>query len=101
MQQGRYAAALPLLKRAVRGLRGTGPADPAEGFANYNLGYTALQLGRCPAAQTYLERASALEPQRAEVNSALAAVRQCLNPAPAPKEHAKHEAKKDHHKKHH
>src|SRR6266536_1855029 len=97
MKQGRYSAALPLLQRAVRGLRGTGPADPTEGFANYNLGFTLLQLGRCPEAQRYLERARALEPQRAEVDSALAGVRQCLNPAPAPK---KHDEKKGHKKGH-
>jgi eukaryotic-like serine/threonine-protein kinase len=82
MQQGNYAAALPLLERAVPALRGTGPADPTEGYANYNLGYTLLQLGRCPEAQAYLQRAVALEPQRPEVASALAAVQQCLAPPP-------------------
>ena len=82
MQQGRYSAALPLLRRAVRGLRGAGPADPVEGFANYNLGFTLLQLGSCSDARTYLERARGLEPQRSEVDNALAAVDQCLAPAP-------------------
>ena len=98
MQQGRYSTALPWLQRAVRGLHGTGPADPTEGFANYNLGYTLLQLDRCSEAMPYLEHARALEPQRTEVDSALAATRQCLDPAPPPKQHEKHEDKKGHHK---
>jgi tRNA A-37 threonylcarbamoyl transferase component Bud32/tetratricopeptide (TPR) repeat protein len=87
MQQGRYATALPLLERAVKGLRGTGPSDPAEGYANYNLGYTLLQLGRCAEALAYLQRAQQLEPHRTEVRRALDSVQQCL--APAPKEHGK------------
>ena len=82
MQQGRYAAALPLLQRAVPTLRGAGPADPAEGYANYNLGFTLLQLGRCSDALPYLERAQTLEPQRSEVQSALADVQECLAPPP-------------------
>ena len=95
MKQGQYAAALPLLERAVSGLRGTGPSDPAEGYANYNLGYTLLQLGRCSEARTYLQRAEQLEPQRTEVRSALDAVQQCLAPKPT-----KHGKKKGHHKGH-
>jgi Flp pilus assembly protein TadD len=77
----------------VQGLRGAGPADPYEGFANYNLGYTLLQLGRCADARRYLQGARRLEPDRSEVDSALASVEQCLAPA-APKKH--HEGKKKH-----
>ena len=93
MKRGRYASALPLLQRAVPSLEGAGPADPYEGFANYNLGYTLLQLGRCADARPYLQRARQLEPDRSEVNSALASVQQCLAPKP-PKKH--HEEKKKH-----
>jgi serine/threonine-protein kinase len=93
MKQGRYAAALPLLQRAVPALRGAGPADPTEGYANYNLGYTLLQLGRCAEAQPYLQRAQALEPARAEVQQALDQVAHCLAPAkhekPKPPKHEK------------
>jgi tetratricopeptide (TPR) repeat protein len=93
MQRGRYAAALPLLERAVPALRGAGPADPAEGYANYNLGYTLLQLGRCGEAKPYLQRAQALEPGRTEVHQALDQLAQCLTPAkhekPKPPEHGK------------
>ena len=80
MRQGEYAAALPLLERAVPALRGAGPADPAEGYANYNFGYTLLQLGRCADAQTYLQRAQALEPDRHEVRQALDQAATCLRP---------------------
>jgi serine/threonine-protein kinase len=93
MKQGNYAAALPLLERAVPALRGTGPGDPTEGYANYNLGYTLLQLGRCSEAQTYLQRAQALEPNRVEVRQALDQAAQCLAPAPAKHEKPKHEKK--------
>jgi tetratricopeptide (TPR) repeat protein len=89
MQQGRYAAALPLLERAVPALRGAGPGDPFEGYANYNLGSTLLHLGRCSDALQYLERARALEPERPEVQSALTAAQQCL--APPPQKHEKRE----------
>jgi hypothetical protein len=66
MQGGNYNGALPLLQQAVRKLAGTGPADPYEGYANYNLGYTLWRLGRCSEAVTYLRRAEQLEPQRSE-----------------------------------
>ena len=65
-QRGDYTGALPLLQQAVRKLDGTGPADPYEGYANYNLGYTLYRLGRCPEAVTYLSRAEQLEPDRHE-----------------------------------
>jgi serine/threonine protein kinase len=65
-RQGNYAAALPLLQQAVQKLAGTGPADPYEGYANYNLGYTLYKLGRCDEAVAYLKRAEKLEPDRSE-----------------------------------
>jgi tRNA A-37 threonylcarbamoyl transferase component Bud32/tetratricopeptide (TPR) repeat protein len=93
MKRGRFASALPLLQRAVPSLAGAGPADPYEGFATYNLGYTLLQLGRCADARPYLQHARQLEPDRSEVDSALASVQQCLAPKPAKKHH---EEKKKH-----
>jgi serine/threonine protein kinase len=81
MKQGDYASALPLLERAVPALEGAGPADPFEGYANYNLGYTLLQLGRCSDALPYLQHAKELEPERTEVDAALQSVDQCLTPA--------------------
>jgi TolA-binding protein len=79
MQQGRYSEAEPLLEKAVAGLAGVGPADPAEGYANYNLGYTLVQLGRCSEGQTYLERAQTLEPDRKEVHKALDEAKHCVD----------------------
>jgi tetratricopeptide (TPR) repeat protein len=77
MRQGDYEAALPLLKQAVQGLQGVGPSDPYEGYANYNLGYTLLQLGHCSEAVPYLERAKQLEPERHEPKDALKRARKC------------------------
>jgi serine/threonine-protein kinase len=65
-QRGDYNGALPLLQQAVQKLAGTGPSDPYEGYANYNLGYTLYRLGRCSEAVTYLRRAEQLEPDRTE-----------------------------------
>lgn len=45
IQHGEYAAAIPLLQRAVAALRGLGPTDPHEAYANYNLGYALLEVG--------------------------------------------------------
>jgi tRNA A-37 threonylcarbamoyl transferase component Bud32 len=94
MKRGRFASALPLLERAVPSLEGAGPADPYEGFANYNLGYTLLQLGRCADARPYLQHAQRLEPDRTEVGSALASVEQCLAPPKKQNEKKKHEHKR-------
>ena len=77
MRSGDYTAALPLLEQAVSALRGTGPSDPYEGYANYNLGYTLLKLGRCSDAVPYLQRAQRLEPDRSEPRQALAQARKC------------------------
>jgi serine/threonine-protein kinase len=66
IQSGDYAGAVPLLQSAVQKLQGTGPADPYEGYANYNLGYALYRLGRCSEALPYLRRAEQLEPQRSE-----------------------------------
>jgi TolA-binding protein len=77
MQAGDFQGALPLLQPAVQKLRGTGPADPYEGFANYNLGYTLLKLGHCSEAVQFLARAQQLEPQRSEPGHALAQAKRC------------------------
>jgi tetratricopeptide (TPR) repeat protein len=77
MQKGDFAAAEPLLAQAVQGLQGAGPSDPYEAFANYNLGYTLLQLGRCGEAIPFLEAARHLEPKRHEPKDALKQARHC------------------------
>jgi serine/threonine-protein kinase len=75
MQASDYTGALPLLQQAVTKLRGVG--FPYEAYANYNLGYTLLQLGRCSEAVPYLHRAQQLEPQRQEPKDALKSARHC------------------------
>ena len=77
MRAGEYRGALPLLQQAVQELKGAGPADPYEAFANYNLGYTLLQLGHCKEAVGYLKTAERLEPQRPEPGQALARAKAC------------------------
>jgi len=77
MKAGNWAAALPYLQAAVRGLAGVGPADPYEAYANYNLGYTLTKLGRCSEGMPYLQRADRLEPGNGDVHSALAQARRC------------------------
>ena len=69
--------AVPLLQSAVRKLRGVGPTDPYEGFANYNLGYALYRLGRCSEAVPYLQRAQQLEPQRHEPGDVLRRAQRC------------------------
>jgi serine/threonine-protein kinase len=75
MQQGSYAAALPLLQDAVRQL--SGRSDLGTAYANYNLGDTLLRLGRCSEAIPYLQTARSLEPARPEVRAALVQARRC------------------------
>jgi tRNA A-37 threonylcarbamoyl transferase component Bud32 len=76
MRRGDYAGALQPLEQAVADLRGVGPSDPYEAYANYNLGYTLLELGRCGEAIAPLERAQRLETSPS-VPRALARARAC------------------------
>ena len=75
MQAGDFAGALPLLQQAVTKLSGVG--YPNEAYANYNLGYTLLQLGRCNDAVPYLQQAQRLEPHRSEPKDALKSAKHC------------------------
>jgi eukaryotic-like serine/threonine-protein kinase len=77
IQQGNYGGAVPLLQQAVRKLNGTGPADPYEGYANYNLGLALYGLGQCAQAIGYLQRAEELEPQRHEPRQLLKRAERC------------------------
>ena len=77
IQAGDYGGAVPLLQSAVQKLQGTGPGDPYEGYANYNLGYALYRLGRCSEAVPYLQRADRLEPQRSEPRQVLQRAERC------------------------
>ena len=77
MQNEDYSRALPLLQQAVQKLAGTGPGDPYEGYANYNLGYTLYSLGHCSEAVPYLQAAERLEPDRHEPKQLLKRAERC------------------------
>jgi Flp pilus assembly protein TadD len=77
IQQGNFAGAIPVLQQAVRKLAGTGPTDPYEAYANYNLGYALYRSGRCGEAVPYLQRADQLEPQRHEPRQLLKRAERC------------------------
>ena len=77
MRTGDYEGALPLLRQGVEKLRGEGPADVYEAYANYNLGYTLVELGRCEEALVYLRVAERLENHR-DVGKAIKRAEKCL-----------------------
>jgi predicted Ser/Thr protein kinase len=77
MQRGSYEDALPLLRSAVQQLQGAGPSDPYEAYANYNLGYTLVKLGRCDEALGHLDRSEQLQGSRPPITSAKRAARSC------------------------
>lgn len=77
IKQGDYTRAVPLLRQAVQKLSGTGPADPYEAYANYNLGYSLYRSGRCAEAIPYLRRAARLEPARSEPPAYLKRAQRC------------------------
>jgi tetratricopeptide (TPR) repeat protein len=71
MEQGNYEGALPLLERAVPALRGTYSDDfPYEAYAEYNLGKTLAELGRCEEALPHLERSEELQGNRGAITAA-------------------------------
>ena len=76
IQRQSYAEAIPPLQKAVTDLSGTGPADPYEAYANYNLGYALLKSRRCAEALGPLETANRLEVNPA-VDRALREARAC------------------------
>jgi hypothetical protein len=78
MQQGSYAAALPLLEQAVSKLAGTGSLY--EAYASYNLAFTRFALGRCDGVLTLLDRSEQIQGQREPIDRLRAdAERECLD----------------------
>jgi hypothetical protein len=72
----RAAEAVPLLRQAVAALRGRGPSDPYEAYANYNLGLALVQTRRCAEAVGSLRLAQRLE-GGATVRQALRTAERC------------------------
>jgi hypothetical protein len=66
MQDSDFAGALPLLERAVSALQGGGSTD--EAYADYNLAYTRLALGRCTGVLSLLDASQAIQGHRTEID---------------------------------
>jgi eukaryotic-like serine/threonine-protein kinase len=68
MKEGRYEEALPIAQRALQRLQGTG--QTYEGYANYNVGRSLVELGRCDEALPYLDRREQLLGPHPDVRAA-------------------------------
>lgn len=77
INQGRYQEALPLLQRAVQMLKGAGPSDPYEAYADYNLAYTLIEVGRCSQALPLLDASERLQGYRSEITAARRRAENC------------------------
>jgi len=66
MQAGNFAAASPLLERAVKALRGKGTL--MEAYASYNLAYTRFALGDCRGVLRLLDRSEAVQGELQQIN---------------------------------
>ena len=60
--------ALPIARRALQQLQGTG--ETYEGYANYNVGRSLVELDRCDEALPYLDRREQLLGPHPEVTAA-------------------------------
>lgn len=69
MKEGRYDEALPLAQEALRQLQGSG--ETYEGYANYNVGRSLVELGRCDEGVPYLRRREQLLGPHPDVRKAL------------------------------
>jgi eukaryotic-like serine/threonine-protein kinase len=73
MNEGRYEEALPIAQRALASLEGSG--DQYEAFANYNVGRSLIELGRCEEGLPYIDRSQELQGPRSEFGEARAKCR--------------------------
>ena len=67
MRGGNYAAALPLLERAVGRLRGTGSLT--EAYAEFNLADTRYHLGKCDSVIALLDRSQRIQGSGAAIDN--------------------------------
>jgi eukaryotic-like serine/threonine-protein kinase len=70
MRQGRFDAALPIAQQALEKLRGTGQLY--EAYANYNVGRSLIELGRCEEGLPYIAASEAIQGSRREFREARA-----------------------------
>jgi predicted Ser/Thr protein kinase len=62
MREGNYAEALPLAQQALASLEGSG--DIYEAYANYNVGRSLIELGRCEEGLPYIDESERMQPGR-------------------------------------
>jgi serine/threonine protein kinase len=70
MRQGRFDAALPIAQQALEKLRGTG--ELYEAYANYNVGRSLIELGRCDEGLPYIAASERIQGSRSEFREARA-----------------------------
>jgi serine/threonine protein kinase len=68
MSEGRFAEALPVAQHALQKLSGTG--ELYEAYANYNVGRSLIELGRCEEGLPYLDTSKRLQGSRRELGEA-------------------------------
>jgi eukaryotic-like serine/threonine-protein kinase len=68
MNAGRYEEALPMLERAIGGVRGSGSLT--EAYTSYNLAATRLELGSCNDVVALLDRSESIQGERREITRA-------------------------------
>ena len=66
MQEGEFAAALPLLRQSVIALNGSGLID--EAYAAYNLAFSRFATGRCDGVVALLDRSERIQGTRREID---------------------------------
>jgi eukaryotic-like serine/threonine-protein kinase len=70
MRRGDWETALSLAQRALARLQGTG--DVYEGYANYNVGRSLIELGNCEQGLQYIDRSEQIQGSRPEFDQARA-----------------------------
>jgi hypothetical protein len=70
MRQGRYAEALPVAQQALAKLKGSGQLY--EAYANYNVGRSLIELGRCAEGLPYIAASERIQGSRREFREARA-----------------------------
>ena len=69
MRQGRFGEALPIAQQALAALQGSGQLY--EAYANYDVGRSLIELGRCEEGVPYIEASRRIQGSRAEFREAL------------------------------
>jgi len=98
MQAGEYAAALPLLRRAVLALHGSGSLT--EAYAEYNLAYSRFRAGRCEGVLGLLAVSEGIQGHRSEIDSLRGQWRARCAPPPTTSGQDEGPGKRKGHRKH-